>query len=109
MCVRLQKALGIKKAAVIENTATGIFSQEFNPALVKITLFGHQAMTDFLVLNDDIRGDRFAGEESELLAFNGNDKLLASSFLPIQGKDVNAEKAVLQELLDPLQLFTVTI
>ncbi len=66
-------------------------------------------MTDLFVLNDDVHRDGLARKESEFLRLNGGNDLLASSFLFIQGKDINAENIVLQILTCFLKLLIESV
>ncbi len=74
----IQKTIRFNEAAVKELRAISVGGGELYPALVKISLFGHQVMADFFILYDYSHGHGFTGQHCMVLPVQrGNETLFA--------------------------------
>ena len=60
---RVEHAVGLEEAAVIDLLAGRVLHRELDPGLVEIAHLGNQRVADVLVLNDDIGFDDVVGRE----------------------------------------------
>ena len=102
VCARVQHAIRLQEAAVIDLLAAGVLYREFDPCLIEIAYFGNQRVADVLVLDHDIGLDRIVRSEAEYgdLA-QRSDQLRRRPALP-ERKDIHVEIVAGAQKLDCL-------
>src|SRR5580704_17142741 len=95
-------------ATAIKNSPTGVSRFELHPAFIKVPLFGHQRVTNLLVLDHKTNGESLSRVKPKRRAAQRRNYLsFSAGILPLDGQQIDGDR-ILEKLLHLIELLLIT-